>query len=214
MRVILLGAPGSGKGTLAGILNKKLEIPHISSGDIFRENIKNETKLGKIVKSYIDNGQLVPDEVTIDLIKERLKKDDCKNGFILDGYPRTIQQAQSLDMLLTNEGTKIDVVVNISVSNNEIVKRITGRRVCMSCKAIYHIKNMNCKEDEICNKCKCKLIQRDDDKEETVIKRLSVYRTYTKPLEEYYEQKGVLRAVDGNLSPETVGINTINMLKY
>ncbi|MBO5851471.1 MAG: adenylate kinase [Clostridia bacterium] len=193
MRIILLGAPGAGKGTQAKRLSAKYNLLHISTGDIFRENIKNSTDIGKIAKFYIDKGQLVPDSVTVELVKERLEKEDCVNqGYLLDGFPRTIEQAIELDKF-----SKIDIVLNVDVDFNKLVKRITGRRVCPKCGASYHVTTLNGKTD--CELCKTPLIMRDDDNEETVTKRIEVYNKQTAPLIEYYKKQGKLETVDGNL---------------
>lgn len=197
MRLVLLGAPGAGKGTQAVILSEKLNIPHISTGDIFRNNIKNKTELGKKAEEYITKGLLVPDEITVDLMKDRLKEDDCKNGFILDGFPRNIAQAEALDKYLNEMGVKLDCALNIHVDDEEIIERISGRRVCQNCGKSYHVKYNPPAVNGECDDCKSKLIQRDDDKEETVIKRLETYHKQTEPLIEYYQKKGLLKTVIG-----------------
>ena len=197
MNVILLGAPGAGKGTQAVRLAEKYNIPHISTGDIFRSNIKGQTPIGIVAKSYIDKGQLVPDEVTIQIVKERLEKEDCKNGYLLDGFPRTVFQAEALDTF-----SKVEAVVNVDVPLNKLLKRITGRRVCAKCGESYHVDYLNGKTD--CAKCGAELIQRADDNEVTVASRLEVYEKQTAPLIEYYAQKGVLLTVDGDGDIEKV----------
>lgn len=197
MRLVLLGAPGAGKGTQAVILSEKLNIPHISTGDIFRNNIKNKTELGKKAEEYITKGLLVPDEITVDLMKDRLKEDDCKNGFILDGFPRNIAQAEALDKYLNEMGVKLDCALNIHVDDEEIIERISGRRVCQNCGKSYHVKYNPPAVNGECDDCKSELIQRDDDKEETVIKRLETYHKQTEPLIEYYQKKGLLKTVIG-----------------
>ena len=197
MNIILLGAPGAGKGTQAVRLAEKYNIPHISTGDIFRSNIKGQTPIGMVAKSYIDKGQLVPDEVTIQIVKERLEKEDCKNGYLLDGFPRTVSQAEALDTF-----SKVEAVVNVDVPLNKLLKRITGRRVCAKCGESYHVDYLNGKTD--CAKCGAELIQRADDNEETVGARLEVYQKSTAPLIEYYENKGVLLTVDGDGDIEKV----------
>lgn len=197
MNVILLGAPGAGKGTQAVRLAEKYNIPHISTGDIFRSNIKGQTPIGIVAKSYIDKGQLVPDEVTIQIVKERLEKDDCKNGYLLDGFPRTVSQAEALDTF-----SKVEAVVNVDVPLNKLLKRITGRRVCAKCGESYHVDYLNGKTD--CAKCGAELIQRADDNEATVSARLDVYEKQTAPLIEYYAAKGVLLTVDGDGDIERV----------
>lgn len=197
MRLVILGAPGAGKGTQAVILSKKLQIPHISTGDIFRSNIKNETPLGKLAKQYIDSGALVPDEVTVGIVKDRLAEPDCINGFILDGFPRTIQQVETLDRMLEELGTKLDMVIDIEAGDDVIIKRLTGRRVCPECTAIYHLRTSETARRGICEKCGAKLIQREDDSEETVKNRLKTYHDQTEPLISYYEGKGLLVRVGG-----------------
>lgn len=197
MNVILLGAPGAGKGTQAVRLAEKYNIPHISTGDIFRSNIKGQTPIGIVAKSYIDKGQLVPDEVTIQIVKERLEKEDCQNGYLLDGFPRTVFQAEALDTF-----SKVEAVVNVDVPLNKLLKRITGRRVCAKCGESYHVDYLNGKSD--CAKCGAELIQRADDNEVTVASRLEVYEKQTAPLIEYYAQKGVLLTVDGDGDIEKV----------
>ncbi len=196
MQIILLGAPGAGKGTQAKRLSAKYNLLHISTGDIFRENIKNSTDIGKIAKSYIDKGQLVPNDVTVEIVKQRLEQEDCKNqGYLLDGFPRNIEQAIELDKF-----SKIDVVLNVDVDFNKLINRITGRRVCPKCGASYHVTTLN--GETKCKECKTELIMRDDDNEETVIKRIEVYNKQTAPLIEYYEKQGKLAIVDGNLEIE------------
>lgn len=191
MKVILLGAPGAGKGTQAVRLAKRYNIPHISTGDIFRSNIKERTPIGIVAKSYIDKGQLVPDEVTIQIVKERLEKDDCKNGYLLDGFPRTVSQAEALDGF-----SEIDSVVNIDVPLHKLMRRITGRRVCGKCGESYHIDYLD--GSTSCKKCDGELIQRADDNEETVGKRLEVYEKQTAPLIDHYKSKGKLIDIDGD----------------
>ena len=196
MQIILLGAPGAGKGTQAKRLSAKYNLLHISTGDIFRENIKNSTDIGKIAKSYIDKGQLVPNDVTVEIVKQRLEQEDCKNqGYLLDGFPRNIEQAIELDKF-----SKIDVVLNVDVDFDKLINRITGRRVCPKCGASYHVTTLN--GETKCKECKTELIMRDDDNEETVIKRIEVYNKQTAPLIEYYEKQGKLATVDGNLEIE------------
>lgn len=198
LRTILLGPPGAGKGTQAVKIVEKYNIPHISTGDIFRENIKNETELGNRAKAYMDRGELVPDELVVEIATDRLTKDDCKNGFLLDGFPRTIFQAEKLDEFLAQRGEKIDKVINIDVEKDALVKRITGRRVCKSCGASYHVVNIPPKKDGVCDLCNGELIQRADDTEETVLNRIDVYNKQTKPLVDYYDKAGVIINVDGN----------------
>ncbi|HHW00735.1 MAG TPA: adenylate kinase [Clostridiaceae bacterium] len=202
MRIVLLGAPGAGKGTQAVILAEKLNVPHISTGDIFRSNIANGTELGKKAKEYIDKGELVPDEVTIGIVRDRLEKPDCKNGFILDGFPRTIPQAECLDEILESMGTPLEYVVDIDVDDEYIIKRLSGRRVCPGCGASYHITNNPPAKPGICDKCGTEIIQRKDDNEETVLNRLKTYHLQTEPLIDYYRKQGKLISVDGRLNIE------------
>ena len=204
MRLILLGPPGAGKGTQASSIVAEYGITHISTGDIFRHNIKNETELGKKVKSYLDKGQLVPDELTIDLVWDRLSKDDCKNGFLLDGFPRTINQAEALQKGLEERGLKLDKVINIDVDKNILVKRLSGRRVCKNCGETYHIDNKPTLKDGVCDKCSGEVIQRADDNEKTVLDRIEVYENQTFPLIDFYKNLGLILTVDGTLSIEDV----------
>lgn len=194
MVIIMLGAPGTGKGTIASILTESLEIPQVSTGDIFRKNIKEGTELGNLAEQYISKGQLVPDEVTIGIVEDRLKEDDVKNGIILDGFPRTVKQAKELDKMLEKEGKKVDIVVNLTTPEEEIIERIVNRRVCSNqeCKAVYNVLLNPPKEEGICDKCGEKLVQRKDDTEETVKARLKSYMELTNPLVEYYEKQGKL----------------------
>ncbi|WP_200416645.1 adenylate kinase [Virgibacillus salexigens] len=198
MNLILMGLPGAGKGTQAEKINEKYNIPHISTGDMFRLAIKEGTDLGKKAKEYMDQGELVPDEVTIGIVRERLNKDDCKNGFLLDGFPRTINQAEALQDLLQDMNETIDYVLHVDVPEEKLVERLTGRRICPTCGATYHVVYNLPKEDGICDKDGSQLIQRDDDKADTVKKRLSVNIEQTKPLLDFYEDKGYLVTVDGN----------------
>lgn len=204
MRLILLGPPGAGKGTQASSIVAEYGITHISTGDIFRHNIKNETELGKKVKSYLDKGQLVPDELTIDLVWDRLSKDDCKKGFLLDGFPRTINQAEALQKGLEERGLKLDNVINIDVDKNILVKRLSGRRVCKNCGETYHIDNKPTLKDGVCDKCSGEVIQRADDNEKTVLDRIEVYEKQTFPLIDFYKNLGLILTVDGTLSIEDV----------
>lgn len=213
LRTILLGPPGAGKGTQAVKIVEKYNIPHISTGDIFRENIKNQTELGKRAKAYMDRGELVPDELVVEIATDRLTKDDCKNGFLLDGFPRTIFQAEKLDEFLTQRGEKIDKVINIDVEKDALVKRITGRRVCKSCGASYHVVNIPPKKDGICDLCSGELIQRADDTEETVLNRIDVYNKQTKPLVDYYDKAGVIINIDGNKDLDDVFADIIKGLE-
>ena len=197
MKLIIMGPPGAGKGTQAALIKNTLNIPHISTGDMFREAIKNETPLRVETKRYIDNGELVPDSVTIGLVRERLSNKDCQKGFLLDGFPRTIPQAKALDEILKDLNLNLDAVINIAVDDNVLVDRIVGRRVCPKCKAGYHITNLKPKVDGICDVCGEKLVQRKDDTEETVKNRLNVYANQTKPLLEYYDSYGIVKTIDG-----------------
>lgn len=197
MKIIMLGAPGAGKGTQAKKIAEKYQIPHISTGDIFRSNMKEGTELGMKAKAYMDQGGLVPDELTIGMLMDRIGKEDCKNGYVLDGFPRTIPQAESLKSALSGKGQKVDFAVNVDVPDENIINRMSGRRACVSCGATYHIVYNPPKTEDVCDVCGQKLILRDDDKPETVKKRLAVYHEQTQPLIEYYEKEGVLANVDG-----------------
>jgi len=197
MKIIMLGAPGAGKGTQAKMISEKYHLPHISTGDIFRANIRNGTELGKEAKGYMDKGLLVPDELTVRILLDRVAKEDCKSGYILDGFPRNIPQAEVLDKELTRLGDKIDIVIDMEVPDESIINRITGRRACTSCGATYHIVNVPPKKEGVCDKCGEELILRDDDREETVKKRLNIYHEQTQPLIKYYQKKGVLKTFDG-----------------
>ena len=197
MKIIMLGAPGAGKGTQAKMIASKYQVPHISTGYIFRANIKNGTELGKKAKEYMDQGLLVPDELTVDLVIDRLSQDDCSRGYILDGFPRTIPQAQALDGALAKRGEKMDYAINVDVPDENIVTRMSGRRACTGCGATYHIVHNPSKKGDICEVCGETLILREDDKPETVHKRLSVYHEQTQPLIDYYTEQGILKTVDG-----------------
>ena len=197
MNLILLGAPGAGKGTQAKMISEKYGIPQIATGDMLREAVAKGTELGKKAKEYMDRGELVPDEIVIGIVKERLQQPDCEKGFILDGFPRTLAQAEALDEMLKELGKEIDAVINISVPEEEVVKRIAYRRTCRNCGAVYHLIYNPPKEDGKCDKCGGELYQRDDDKEETVRERFKVYRERTEPLIDYYKKKGLLYDVDG-----------------
>lgn len=198
MKIVMLGAPGAGKGTIASRLSAKYGIPHISTGDIFRANIKNGTELGKKAKSYMDQGLLVPDELTCDLVMDRISQDDCKKGFILDGFPRTIPQAEALTDALDEKDEQMDYALNVILSDDKIVKRMSGRRTCPKCGAVYHIVTLPPKKEGICDKCGSALVQRADDSEETVKKRLQVYHEQTEPLIEYYHRAGIIVEVSGD----------------
>lgn len=197
MKIVMLGAPGAGKGTQAIKIADKYDIPHISTGDIFRANIKGGTELGQKAKSYIDKGELVPDEVTIGMLLDRIAEDDCRSGYVLDGFPRTIPQAESLTEALAKQGDRIDFALNIDVPDEAIVKRMSGRRACPKCGATYHIVYAAPKTENHCDKCGAELIIRSDDKPKTVKDRLNVYHQQTEPLIAYYKKAGVLREVDG-----------------
>jgi adenylate kinase len=197
MKIVMLGAPGAGKGTQAKMIAGKYNVPHISTGDIFRANIKNGTELGKKAKEYMDQGLLVPDELTVDLVIDRLSQEDCQKGYILDGFPRTIPQAQALDAALSKRGEKMDFAIDIDVPDENIVNRMSGRRACTGCGATYHIVHNPSKKGDVCEVCGETLILRDDDKPETVQKRLTVYHDQTQPLIDYYTEQGILKTVDG-----------------
>lgn len=197
MKIIMLGVPGAGKGTQAQMIAEKFNIPHISTGDIFRANIKNGTELGKKAKEFMDKGQLVPDELTVELLLDRVAKEDCKDGYVLDGFPRTIPQADVLTNELDKLGDHVDYAINVDVPDENIVRRMSGRRACLKCGATYHIEHIPPKQEGICDKCGSELVQRDDDKPETVNNRLSVYHEQTQPLIDYYTKAGILKTVDG-----------------
>ena len=203
MKIIMLGAPGAGKGTQAKMIADKYGVPHISTGDIFRANIKNGTELGMEAKKYMDQG-LVPDELTVRILLDRVAQDDCKNGYVLDGFPRTIPQAEVLDSELTKLGDHIDYAINVDVPDENIVKRMSGRRACLTCGATYHIEHVPPKKEGICDVCGSELVLRDDDKPETVKNRLNVYHEQTQPLIDFYTEKGVLKTVDGTVPMEEV----------
>ena len=207
MKIIMLGAPGAGKGTQAKKIAEKYTIPHISTGDIFRANIKNNTELGQKAKTYMDKGELgllVPDELVVDLVVDRVSQDDCTKGYVLDGFPRTIPQAEALDKALAANGEKVDFAINVEVPDENIINRMSGRRACVGCGATYHIKYNPTKVEGICDACGEKLILRDDDKPETVKNRLNVYHEQTQPLIDFYTEKGVLKTVDGTVPMEEV----------
>ncbi len=204
MKIIMLGAPGAGKGTQAKKIAAKYDIPHISTGDIFRANIKNGTELGNKAKTYMDQGLLVPDDLVVDLVVDRVKQDDCAKGYVLDGFPRTIPQAEALDKALAAIGEKMDYAIDVDVPDENIVHRMSGRRACVGCGATYHLEYAPTKTEGICDACGKELILRDDDKPETVKKRLGVYHEQTQPLIDYYTNAGILKTVDG-----TVDINVV-----
>ena len=204
MKIIMLGAPGAGKGTQAKRIAEKYTIPHISTGDIFRANIKNGTELGRKAKEFMDQGLLVPDELTCDLVMDRIQQDDCKNGFVLDGFPRTIPQAEALDAALSKIGQKMDYAIDVDVPDENIVNRMGGRRACLSCGATYHVEFNPTKAEGICDACGAQTVFRDDDKPETVQKRLTVYHDQTQPLIDYYKNQNILKSVDGTQPMEAV----------
>lgn len=204
MNVILLGPPGAGKGTQATTIVKEYQIPHISTGDIFRENIKNGTELGKKAQEYMNQGELVPDDLVIEIATDRLAREDCHQGFLLDGFPRTVHQAEELDRFLEGRGDKVHHVLNISVAKEELIRRLIGRRVCKNCGATYHIETMKPKVEGVCDVCGGELVQRADDNRETVENRIDVYEQQTMPLIDYYAKAGVLVHIDGSLGLENV----------
>ena len=204
MKIIMLGPPSAGKGTQAKKIADKYQIPHISTGDIFRANIKEGTELGKKAKSYMDQGLLVPDELTLELIMDRFQNPDCANGYVLDGFPRTIPQAEALTAALEKNGETIDYAINVEVPDENIVARMSGRRACLACGATYHVVYAPTKEEGICDRCGEKLVLRDDDKPETVKKRLDVYHSQTQPLIDYYTKQGKLVEVDGTQNVDAV----------
>ncbi len=213
MRLILLGPPGAGKGTQAKRVIEEFDIPHISTGDIFRKNIKEKTELGQKVEGLLAQGKLVPDELTIEIVWDRLDQEDCKNGFLLDGFPRTIPQAEALDEGLAKRGLKLDRVLNIDVDKDSLVKRLSGRRVCPNCGASYHIDNNPTKVEGICDACQTPVIQREDDKEETVLDRIKVYDSQTKPLVDFYSKQDLVFTVDGTLPIDEITNKLVTELK-
>ncbi|EJE19972.1 adenylate kinase [Staphylococcus epidermidis] len=214
MNIILMGLPGAGKGTQASEIVKKFPIPHISTGDMFRKAIKDETDLGKEAKSYMDRGELVPDEVTVGIVKERISEDDAKKGFLLDGFPRTIDQAESLSQIMSDLDREIDAVINIEVPEEELMNRLTGRRICEKCGTTYHLVFNPPKVDGICDIDGGKLYQREDDNPETVSNRLSVNVKQSKPILEYYNNKGVLKNIDGSKDIDEVTNDVIDILDH
>lgn len=213
MKLIMLGAPGAGKGTQATVMSEKFTIPHISTGDIFRSNISKETELGKKAKEYIDKGLLVPDELVVNIVIDRLQEDDCSNGFVLDGFPRTIPQAKALDEQLKSSNSSIDYVIDVEVPDEVIIKRMAGRRVCPKCGEPWHIKYKTTLVENICDRCGENLIRREDDEPATVKKRLNVYHEQTQPLIDYYEEKGLLVEVDGTKNLKEVSESIIAALE-
>ena len=212
MKIIMLGAPGAGKGTQAEKICEKYQIPHISTGDIFRANIRNGTELGKKAKAYMDQGALVPDELTCDLVVDRISQPDAANGYVLDGFPRTIPQAEALDKALAARGEKVDFAIDVEVPDENIVSRMAGRRACLKCGASYHTKFKPPKKEGICDNCGSELVLRDDDKPETVQKRLEVYHAQTQPLIDFYEKKGVMHSVDGTQDINKVFADIVEIL--
>lgn len=212
MKILLMGPPGAGKGTQAEKLTEILQVPHISTGDMFRSAIKEETQMGMLAKSYMDKGELVPDEVTVGIVKDRIAEDDCKKGFLLDGFPRTVVQADALEKILEELGIKLDSVVNIEVPLEELIGRLTGRRICKSCGATYHMLFNPPAQEGFCDKCGGQLYQRDDDTEETAKNRLEVYEKQTAPLLEYYKNTGLLVNVNGNQSMDDVLAEILKVL--
>lgn len=204
MNLILLGPPGAGKGTQATRIVEKYKVPHISTGDIFRENIKNNTPLGQKAQEYMNKGELVPDQLVVDIALDRLGKDDCKNGFLLDGFPRTVFQADALDKFLKDKGKGIDLVINIEVEDKMLIERLDARRVCPTCAATYNVIGMPPKKEGICDKCNDTLIQRKDDKKETVGNRIKVYHEQTSPLIDYYKEKGLIKDFDGMIGADAL----------
>ena len=212
MKIVMLGAPGAGKGTQAKMIAEKYTIPHISTGDIFRANIKEGTPLGLEAKSYMDQGKLVPDELTVKILLDRVAKDDCRNGYVLDGFPRTIPQANVLKEALEKQNDKIDYAINVDVPDENIVRRMSGRRACVTCGATYHIEHVPPKTEGICDKCGSELILRDDDKPETVLNRLKIYHDQTQPLIDFYNNEGILKEVDGTIDVKDVFENITKIL--
>jgi len=213
MYLVLLGPPGSGKGTQAELLHEKLKLPHVASGDLFRENLKNETELGLLAKKYMDKGQLVPDDVTIAMVRERLQQPDCAQGVILDGFPRTLAQAESLDEMLAGMGRRLNGVLYLAVPDEELVRRLSGRWICSQCQTPYHTLFNPPAEEGICDLCGGELYQRDDDKPETVRARLKVYHRQTAPLIDYYRRAGLLVKVDGAKDIESVNAALLDAIR-
>lgn len=213
MRIVLLGPPGAGKGTQAVKLVDKYNIPHISTGDIFRKNLKEKTQLGLKAKEYMDKGLLVPDDLVVDIVKDRLMEKDCNRGFLLDGFPRTVEQAEALEKELNKLSIKLSGVINIDVEDKTLIDRLTGRLVCRNCGATYNVKFNKPKKNNICDECGGELYTRDDDKEETVKNRLEVYKKQTQPLIDYYDKKDILTTIDGELGAETVFVKICEALE-
>lgn len=213
MKIVMLGAPGAGKGTQAEIIAEKYNIPHISTGDIFRANLKNGTELGKKAKVYMDAGELVPDSLTCDLVMDRIAQDDCAEGYILDGFPRTIPQAEVFTKALAEKGMKVDFAIDVDVPDDNIVKRMAGRRSCPNCGSIYHVEFMPPKKEGICDSCGTELVQRADDQPDTVLNRLRVYHEQTQPLIDFYKEAGCLYSVDGTKKQDEVFADIIAILE-
>ncbi|TAH69135.1 MAG: adenylate kinase [Anaerolineaceae bacterium] len=213
MKLIMLGAPGAGKGTQAKKIAAKYGIPHISTGDIFRENIKGNTQLGLKAKGYMDQGLLVPDELVLELIMDRFKAPDCKDGYVLDGFPRTIPQAKALDEALEKNNDRVEYAIDVDVADQVIINRMAGRRACLNCGRTYHVDTLKSKVEGICDYCNTELVLRDDDKPETVKKRLEVYHEQTQPLLDYYRKKGILHSVDGTGDIDKIYDEIIHILK-
>lgn len=212
MKILMLGSPGAGKGTQAKRIAEKYNLPHISTGDIFRKNIQEKTPLGIEVKEFIDNGLLVPDELTVKIVLSRLSEDDCKNGYILDGFPRTLPQAEDLEKALKEHNTALDIVLDMEASADVIIRRNSGRRICPNCGATYHMESHRPKEDNICDNCKAELMTRPDDAPETIKKRLTVYHQNTEPLIQYYRNKNILKSIDANREREDVFADIVKEL--
>ncbi|MCQ2520280.1 MAG: adenylate kinase [Lachnospiraceae bacterium] len=212
MKIIMLGAPGAGKGTQAKMISEKYGLPHVSTGDIFRANIKNGTELGMEAKKYMDQGQLVPDELTVKILLDRVAQEDCKNGYVLDGFPRTIPQAEVLENALKELNDNVDFAINVDVPDENIINRMGGRRACVNCGATYHLQYAPTKVEGICDKCGNELILRDDDKPETVKNRLDVYHKQTQPLIDFYNERGILKEVDGTVSMNEVFNSIVSIL--
>lgn len=213
MRLILIGPPGAGKGTVAPYIKEAFGIPHIATGDIFRQNLRDNTPLGQQAKVYMNQGKLVPDDLTIELVKDRLRQDDCKGGFLLDGFPRNLEQARALRAFLQEQEQPLDAVIDIEVDRDILKDRIMGRRMCKDCKASFHIHNHPPKVEGVCDMCGGELYQREDDREETVQKRIGVYEQETSPLIDFYRQEGVLRVVNGDATFEEVRENILKTLR-
>lgn len=212
MKIIMLGAPGAGKGTQAIKIAEKYGIPHISTGDILRANMANKTELGLVVKTYMDQGMLVPDDLIVDVLIDRVQQDDCANGYVLDGFPRTIPQAEELDKALAAQGDAVGYVINVDVPDENIVKRMSGRRACINCGATYHLEYAAPQKEGVCDTCGHEIVLRKDDKPETVLKRLGIYHKQTQPLIDYYKTAGVLKTIDGTQNMQKVFDDIVSIL--